>query len=348
MPDGVIPSLSALVDSGKRTIKQKLADLLNNPLPYLQQTAGQLNEDAKSFNRTSIAAALGSKQAKEQLRSSMLNTAMNFAPALTVWHGSPHKFSSFDMSKIGTGEGAQAYGHGLYFSGNRDIAQWYADNLAQGRFGSQTAKDGSVAARISKMFHDDGSVWTRGGSEREIGDIARRFAKEKYVDNDGLTHYRFKDDSEWIASDNGWDIAQAEKNIYKSDIPDEAVARFLDWDKPLSQQAPAVRRAWEKTRSALPPNAIEDIGGDLSLLYGRDVTPGDFLGTMAAIGGRPDAGEQMLRASGVPGIRYLDGNSRAAGQGSSNFVLFDDQLPRILEINGTPTGLQPWKPGEWK
>ena len=30
-------------------------------------------------------------------------------------HGSPHAFTKFLMSKLGTGEGAQAYGHGLYF-----------------------------------------------------------------------------------------------------------------------------------------------------------------------------------------------------------------------------------------
>ena len=77
MPDGFIPSLSAFVDSGKRTLKQKLADLLSNPLPYLQQTAGQVNEDAKSFNRTSLAAALGDPMAKSNLQSSMLELASN-------------------------------------------------------------------------------------------------------------------------------------------------------------------------------------------------------------------------------------------------------------------------------
>ncbi len=338
MPDGFIPSLSALVDSGKRTLKQKLADLLSNPLPYLQQTAGQVNEDAKSFNRTSLAAALGDPMAKHNLQSSMLDTAMNFAPAMTVWHGSPHRFNKFDMSKIGTGEGAQAYGHGLYFAGNRDIAQWYADKLAQGKFGSQTAKDGSVASRISKMFHDDGTVWTRGESGRSINDVADRFAQKKYVDDDGLVHYRFKDDSEWIGSDGGWDIAQAEQNMYKSDIPDEAVARFLDWDKPLSQQAPEVQRALGRA------------GVDTANHFG---TGGGLISELKGMGGIADMpwmgqGEQFLSKAGIPGIRYLDGGSRSAGQGSSNFVLFDDQLPRILEINGAPTGLQPWKPGEWK
>ena len=57
---------------------------------------------------------------------------------------------------------------------------------------------------------------------------------------------------------------------------------------------------------------------------------------------------QDLHALGIPGIRYLDGGSRTAGEGTSNFVLFDDQLPRILERNGIPTGLNPWAPGEWR
>ena len=45
---------------------------------------------------------------------------------LDVWHGTPHKFpptprnplGEFDASKIGTGEGSQAYGHGIYTGGN--------------------------------------------------------------------------------------------------------------------------------------------------------------------------------------------------------------------------------------
>ena len=38
------------------------------------------------------------------------------AEGITAYHGSPHTFDKFSMDKIGTGEGAQAYGHGLYFA----------------------------------------------------------------------------------------------------------------------------------------------------------------------------------------------------------------------------------------
>src|SRR5258706_8248564 len=40
-------------------------------------------------------------------------TALGSGP-ITAYHGSPHDFDRFDLSRIGTGEGAQAYGHGLY------------------------------------------------------------------------------------------------------------------------------------------------------------------------------------------------------------------------------------------
>jgi len=50
--------------------------------------------------------------------------------ALTAYHGSPHKFSKFDASKIGTGEGAQSYGHGLYFAENPEVAKVYQRKLS--------------------------------------------------------------------------------------------------------------------------------------------------------------------------------------------------------------------------
>ena len=48
---------------------------------------------------------------------------------LIAYHGSPHKFKKFDASKIGTGEGAQSYGHGLYFAENPKVAKSYAEAL---------------------------------------------------------------------------------------------------------------------------------------------------------------------------------------------------------------------------
>ena len=42
------------------------------------------------------------------------------------------------------------------------------------------------------------------------------------------------------------------------------------------------------------------------------------------------AASQELAGLGIPGIRYLDRGSRAAGDGSRNYVMFDDSLIKIL------------------
>src|SRR5262245_438695 len=53
--------------------------------------------------------------------------ALGAGPGIRAYHGSPHDFERFDLSKIGTGEGAQAYGHGLYFAENPKTAKAYRE-----------------------------------------------------------------------------------------------------------------------------------------------------------------------------------------------------------------------------
>src|SRR5215472_5232639 len=50
--------------------------------------------------------------------------------SIRAYHGSPYAFEKFDPAKIGTGEGAQAYGHGLYFAGSEAVARNYRDKLS--------------------------------------------------------------------------------------------------------------------------------------------------------------------------------------------------------------------------
>ena len=49
----------------------------------------------------------------------------------SAWHGSPHIFDYFSLDAIGTGEGAQVHGWGLYFAKNRTTAGRYKRKLAQ-------------------------------------------------------------------------------------------------------------------------------------------------------------------------------------------------------------------------
>lgn len=47
--------------------------------------------------------------------------------AIDVYHGSGKEFSSFLMDKVGTGEGHQMFGYGLYFTESEEAANYYAN-----------------------------------------------------------------------------------------------------------------------------------------------------------------------------------------------------------------------------
>lgn len=47
------------------------------------------------------------------------------AGPIRAYHGSPYNFDKFDLAKIGEGQGAQSYGHGLYFAENEATAKSY-------------------------------------------------------------------------------------------------------------------------------------------------------------------------------------------------------------------------------
>src|SRR5687768_12961428 len=69
-------------------------------------------------NRTSSAADTVYADQKVGLLPEWVMRDRNSRPPLIFYHGSPHSFNRADISKIGIGEGNQAYGHGLYFAGH--------------------------------------------------------------------------------------------------------------------------------------------------------------------------------------------------------------------------------------
>ena len=196
--------------------------------------------------------------------------------AATVYHGSPYRFQRFDPTKIGSGEGAQAYGYGHYVAESPGVAKQYQETLSQKAF-SRLEQKGRNDYRVTAP---DGSVLIDGVPLGRATQVKNEFDK-------GQTG-----------------------SLYTIDLPDPAIARMLDWDKPLGQQSKNVQEAIERTKSMLPANAIDDLGGDLSLMYGKDVMPQEFLNTWESFGQKA-GGESTLQKLGVPGIRYLDQGSRS-------------------------------------
>jgi len=262
-----------------------------------------------------------------------------------VWHGSPHKFNKFSMDKIGTGEGAQAYGHGLYLAESPEVAKSYQD-LAK-RVGPQV--DGAPLNKMNASFAE--SALTNMYQNRLVAGLPPDIAATQTA-KWGETHPQIGKD---VADSFVQRLAPPPNgSLYKTDIPDEAVARFLDWDKPLSQQAPEVQAALEKSKNKQLRAMLDYAKVPYSEMAGGEAkTMGEAFrllnlnlhGKSSADSAKASA---LLAKQGIPGIRYLDGGSRSAGQGSSNFVAFDPEMIRILERNGQATGAVPWQPGEWR
>jgi hypothetical protein len=255
--------------------------------------------------------AKGLLQAGENLAAP---ATMNPQAGAIVFHGSPHKFEAFDSSKIGTGEGAQAYGHGLYVAEDPKVAQSYKEALEAGR----GDRDVDTIARLLDAYGGDAA--------KASAELDRR---AQYANIPGGKE-RLRGLAEQVR--NGVD---PRGSFYKVDLPDEAIAKMLDWDKPLSQQHPNTALALEAIRESAAKSFPNIATGD-------PTGKGIYAAYQAHRGGNATAASDRLRELGIPGIRYLDAGSRGQGTGTSNYVVFpgNEGLLTILERNNQPLGIK--------
>ncbi len=296
VPQNVVGGSQWMQDKGfTAPVEQSAASLAG-------ETVGLTAPIAAAAKAPQIAAGLLSlddaakAQIRQRLESYMVRNGL-MKPA-TAWHGSPHKFDKFDSSKIGTGEGAQAYGHGLYLAESDNVAGSYAGMVGK--------TDEAIArAKVAKN-----AAWAK--------DWDTFIASAK---NDPFGRVSAKDIelAQQLKAEGVRPGEMPAGNLYKVELPDEMIARMLDWDKPLSQQ-PEVLKAMKGTplESFLP--------------YADKMTGGQMVSQL----GNNNTSSEQLRKLGLQGIRYLDGNSRGAGAGTSNYVVFPGEESRlsILERNG--------------
>jgi len=280
-------------------------------------------------------------------------------PGVIAYHGSPHSFDRFDMSKIGTGEGAQAYGHGLYFAENEAVAKEYRDRLlankgeAQGlRVGNTPVEDlySRIDQRAASLPIDRASA--------EYDKLQALEALMQHGDVSGAraainTGQVSPEAAAWFEREIAPKFAR-NGSMYQVRINADP-EHFLDWDKPLSEQSPIVRQRlgwtpdaearYRAAQSADDDALLAALEGDGSYTQTKIPVP-QGLPPLSATGADIARGNSVfdsasdaekaarLREAGIPGIKYLDGGSRAAGDGSRNYVVFDDGLIDILKKYG--------------
>ena len=107
-------------------------------------------------------------------------------PGIIAFHGSGADFDEFRLEMIGTGEGAQAYGYGLYFTDSEDIAKFYRDTISTGtaKIPYDSAEDAAQAVPDNVPFLDvDGYRSYLMGDAEEVLDSV--LAKQYAGDNPG-------------------------------------------------------------------------------------------------------------------------------------------------------------------
>lgn len=78
----------------------------------------------------------------------------NYQYYQAAWHGSPHDFDEFDLGAIGSGEGNQAHGWGLYFAKKKSVSKNYQKVLSK-RLGTTNPKLFKVEIPDEKTMLDE-------------------------------------------------------------------------------------------------------------------------------------------------------------------------------------------------
>lgn len=254
-----------------------------------------------------------------------------------VYHSSPHDFDQFDMSRMGTGEGNQMYGHGLYFAEAPEVSG------QGGKYWQQfwnKMKVGPEESAASALFYS-------------------KFDRDKAIENlKKQANYHLSESSKNYG--NGPEEAEGHKALHKDYLaaadlinsgkivgpktyevrikaPEE---RFLDWDAPISEQHEGVLKAIAPFFPAGVPDKNQYgaplKGGDIyhqvlqragGVMHGPVLDKAGIPGQLP--GGTKERLSKYLLNMGVPGIKYLDAGSRMRGAGTKNYVVFDDKLTHV-------------------
>lgn len=302
-----MPSPLASIYSAADSFKRGLLDAVQNPVDKMRQVIGNANDRAGVLNaltgqaadQTMASIKSGGSFMPDTPESRQLTQMVTDAynpMGLTVFHGSPYKFNAFKSSQIGSGEGAQAYGYGHYLAESPNVAKFYQP------------RDLGYEDQLMTMYKqaEKNQDW---GSLTVLEDALTHSTPSELLATHGE---KFKPLIDRIKS-----IDQT-SGLYKVDLPDDQIARMLNWDLEINKQTPEIQALAKQYNLAQG-----DLGGDL----------------VAAMNAKLPEGAKKMSEAGIPGIRYFDAQKRGGNNAdTSNFVVFpqNEGLLRILERNDIP------------
>jgi len=213
-------------------------------------------------------------------------------PGIIAFHGSGADFDEFKLDKINTGEGAQAFGYGLYFTDSKDIALFYKSAVRQAK-DLREGYDVTYKGQPFKNLGDTPEAEVQGeeyfavnaiiDSLNKVTTIRTRdlpqpellqLAKEKAIEQVEQQIKSFGDDISEIRLNHLNESLDTLKSVDVNDVsfskgktyqvkldvtPDE----LLDYDKPFNEQSLFAQQAILKTLDEMTLDDAVNMGVDL-------------------------------------------------------------------------------------
>jgi len=249
-----------------------------------------------------------------------------------LWHGSPHRFDRFSTEFMGTGEGVQAFGWGLYFTDLESIARNYADVL-----GNKQNKRPYILVGKGKQElipHQLFPNLSSGLQDSVYSALLSSDTVEGAIEWSKKNQWDYKKVNIELEKLKGLQYERVtNKNLYKVSLhqgkrPEQYT--WLEWDRSLNNEQ------WDKLDKQVElefgERAFYEFVKNNKNAFNGETIYKEF---SKFIGGDKEASLFLLR-SGIDGIKYpAESISRGATSDNArgfNYVVFDENAITIDEV----------------
>lgn len=241
---------------------------------------------------------------------------------IRAYHGTTHDFDSFRSRAIGRGEGFQAFGYGLYFAENYEVARFYADKLGADKPPEDQHAEVIYEVNITAspdMFLD----WDKRLTEQSEY-VQKALGDDLYQDNEPMLNGKTFWDA-LPAARPGSMLKVVARRMYM-----EANGDLDMFEKALRQrsaQATDAAKADVEQIIAFVRQAERSTARIIKRGYGMH-----FLDSLRDQTGSSKAASQWLNGRGIRGIIYLDEGSRGEEVvlGTHNYVVFNARYVKVV------------------
>ena len=223
----------------------------------------------------------------------------------------------FRLDKMGTGEGAQAFGWGLYFTDMESIARIYADKLSEPQF----TIDGKIVD-LSEDIKDNGGLFETlfGVSEVGIDGIYKRIQDgDYYSENMSKKMLRHLQNIKGKKVKRVVNRSLYDVKLHKGKTPDQYT--WLEWDKPMTDKDLELFQTFNKKQGLKLEESSEPVKKE------DRITAGQMYNFMSNRIGQK-ATSLFLLENGIDGVKYpAESISRGATSDTArgfNYVVFDE------------------------